>query len=319
MGHRAVRTPSLSDGRIQTVYFAFGSNLHLGQMAKRCPESRYLGRGLLLHHKWQINTRGYANIYDSPGNSVHGLCFLLSQKDEERLDRNEGVNMIPSAYDKEFMDVEVYPTNPTIAGRRVKEVNNVINDPLFKLLSGFESGEKVRALVYVNRNETGHGPPKTEYISRILSGSEDAKLLGVPPLYFEQNVALPMGWEGTESDGVSRRESIEGQRHGGPSETIEVRSSGTERESRMHNSDAEAGRRPRSPRIVDISHPPEVRVQSNLNPEVAVADAMHHRRLEDDIIEGATMDRQLGSERTPHQEITDLPGCGIKQPHPGMP
>ncbi|PVH84415.1 hypothetical protein DL98DRAFT_352815, partial [Cadophora sp. DSE1049] len=172
----------------QTVYFAFGSNLHLSQMSKRCPESRYLGRGFLRDHKWQINTRGYANIIPSQQDCVHGLCFLLSQKDEERLDRNEGVNMVPSAYEKHFRDVEVYPTNPIIVGRRVKEVDEFIRQPSFSPLSGFEAGEIVRALVYINRREIDNGPPKTEYISRISAGVEDAKLLGVPPLYFEQYV-----------------------------------------------------------------------------------------------------------------------------------
>ncbi|KAH6633760.1 hypothetical protein C7974DRAFT_412734 [Boeremia exigua] len=179
--------------RAQTVYFAFGSNLQLGQMASRCPESRYLGRGMLLGYKWQINTRGYANIYESPSDTVEGLCFLLSKADEEKLDRSEGVHMVPSAYEKGSVDVIVYPSSPLIAGRRVHEVNNFIREKSYPSSNSIKGGgEKVKALVYLSHRDIGDGPPKSEYIDRINAGIQDATLLGVPTSYFSRSVLRPL-------------------------------------------------------------------------------------------------------------------------------
>ncbi|CAG8982508.1 hypothetical protein HYALB_00002288 [Hymenoscyphus albidus] len=101
----------------QTLYFAYGSNLHLTQMSHRCPQSRYLGTGTLPNYKWQINIRGYANIVPSPGDYVKGLCYLLSENDEAALDVNEGV---PWAYEKVWMGVECCAGSVRVVGRRVE-------------------------------------------------------------------------------------------------------------------------------------------------------------------------------------------------------
>uniref|UniRef100_A0A0D2Y0V7 gamma-glutamylcyclotransferase n=1 Tax=Fusarium oxysporum (strain Fo5176) TaxID=660025 RepID=A0A0D2Y0V7_FUSOF len=57
------------------LYFAYGSNLWLQQMASRCPESYYVGRAVLLDHRWQINSRGFANVIPCSGYNVHGLVY----------------------------------------------------------------------------------------------------------------------------------------------------------------------------------------------------------------------------------------------------
>jgi len=44
------------------VYFAYGSNMDIGQMGSRCPESEILGAGVLLQHRFVITIRGYATI-----------------------------------------------------------------------------------------------------------------------------------------------------------------------------------------------------------------------------------------------------------------
>ncbi|TGO66710.1 hypothetical protein BELL_0938g00010 [Botrytis elliptica] len=46
----------------QTLYFAYGSNLSLKQMKTRCPDSTYVGTGVLQNYRWIVNQRGYANI-----------------------------------------------------------------------------------------------------------------------------------------------------------------------------------------------------------------------------------------------------------------
>ena len=103
----------------EQLYFAFGSNLHLGQMAKRCPESRFIGTAMLHNHRFQINQRGFANILYSRNDSVEGLLYLLSRTDEERLDRSEGV---PTAYQKHHLTVRVFTAAIAHVGRAVPEL-----------------------------------------------------------------------------------------------------------------------------------------------------------------------------------------------------
>ncbi|KAF7954986.1 uncharacterized protein EAE97_000245 [Botrytis byssoidea] len=54
-------TPALIP-KPQTLYFAYGSNLSHAQMQTRCPDSTYVGMGILQNHRWIVNQRGYANI-----------------------------------------------------------------------------------------------------------------------------------------------------------------------------------------------------------------------------------------------------------------
>ncbi|TKA64306.1 hypothetical protein B0A49_08227 [Cryomyces minteri] len=49
-----------------TLYFGYGSNLWLHQMARRCPDSTYKGIARLDGHRWIINKRGYANVVSVP-------------------------------------------------------------------------------------------------------------------------------------------------------------------------------------------------------------------------------------------------------------
>lgn len=105
--------------RSERFYFAFGSNLHLGQMAKRCPESRYIGTAKLHDYRFQINQRGYANVVSSPGDCVEGLIYLLSLTDEARLDKSEGV---PTAYQKRNLVIELFTAAIDHVGRAVPEL-----------------------------------------------------------------------------------------------------------------------------------------------------------------------------------------------------
>ncbi|XXG94151.1 hypothetical protein Hte_000403 [Hypoxylon texense] len=90
------------------LYFAFGSNMRLQQMAERCPRSSLYARGRLCHYRWQINHRGVANIVKSgPEDVVEGLLFSITRRDEIALDRNEGVAR--GLYNKEYLRVEVEP------------------------------------------------------------------------------------------------------------------------------------------------------------------------------------------------------------------
>lgn len=123
-------------------YFAYGSNLWWQQMQDRCPDSQYIGRGILKGFRWIISTRGYANVVESSSDEVHGVIYKISAQDEENLDISEGVDL--GCYTKEIM----YVTS---------------------------IGQSIECLVYVDPI-TDEGKPKAEYVDRINKGVIDTNL-----------------------------------------------------------------------------------------------------------------------------------------------
>jgi gamma-glutamylcyclotransferase len=194
--------------RPQTLYFAYGSNLSFQQMAVRCPESRYIGRALLPGFRWQINQRGFANIVAEPGSTVEGLCYLLSQRDEARLDKSEGV---PTAYSKKQAEVEMFTASGALVGRKVTEIiaQGIVSRSVqgrslgergslgkFHLQSGPRNaqceksktgrkaeGEVVTALVYMSLAYVVDGPPRNEYVTRMNQAIADGTALGMSVQY----------------------------------------------------------------------------------------------------------------------------------------
>ncbi|KAI0035385.1 hypothetical protein K488DRAFT_83093 [Vararia minispora EC-137] len=161
-----------------TLYFGYGSNLWLEQMAARCPTSVYRGVALIPHWQWIINGRGYANIVTassddtgSPHSIVYGLVFALQPEDEARLDVYEGV--AGGAYEKQRVTALFWPAE----GKT--RVNTSVSVP-----------ESREMLVYVDRKNTQPYLPRTEYIRRMNNGIADAMMLGVPAKYI-QDVMRP--------------------------------------------------------------------------------------------------------------------------------
>jgi len=160
-------------------YFAYGSNLSLTQMARRCPTSTFYALGLLHHYTWVIGPRGYANVISSPPSSsppsssvsspsqkgqedrVYGLLFTLQGTDEALLDRSEGV---PNSYTKHLLDVEIVSLTASASGNK-KEI--------------------AKALVYVDEIRKGTGICKEEYVARMNRGIRDAVEKGMPREYVE--------------------------------------------------------------------------------------------------------------------------------------
>lgn len=170
-----------------TIYFGYGSNLWRHQMTQRCPSSEYLGIARLNDYRWIINERGYANVVqiddkndehsaaireEAPtsqnpyANQVWGLVYTLQPRDESRLDRNEGV---PVAYTKEVMECDFWAV----------EENSSSSLPA----NTSEPPEKVRMLVYINREQKTPSEPKREYVYRMNMGIRDAVKEGVPEGY----------------------------------------------------------------------------------------------------------------------------------------
>lgn len=74
---------------LRHLYFAYGSNLCVRQMARRCPDAADPRPAVLADHDWLINQRGVATVEPLAGNQVHGVLWQISDGDLATLDSAE--------------------------------------------------------------------------------------------------------------------------------------------------------------------------------------------------------------------------------------
>lgn len=74
-----------------TVYFSYGANMDPVHMAEHCPGAIRLGKAILPDHAFGIAAGHYGTVRASPGGSVHGVLWRLTQADEAALDEFEGI------------------------------------------------------------------------------------------------------------------------------------------------------------------------------------------------------------------------------------
>jgi gamma-glutamylcyclotransferase (GGCT)/AIG2-like uncharacterized protein YtfP len=74
------------------LYFAYGANMDLAGMARRCPLSRPLGRARLARHRLLVMAEGYASVAPHPRENVHGVLWDLALRDVRALDQFEDVS-----------------------------------------------------------------------------------------------------------------------------------------------------------------------------------------------------------------------------------
>lgn len=129
--------------RKDTLYIAYGSNLNLPQMARRCPTATVVGTSEIRGYEllFRGGRRGaVATVEPLEDSSVPVLLWKIKPKDEEALDRYEGY---PNFYRKEMMEVEL-------------------------------GGKTVPAMVYVMNDGRGLGAPSDFYLNTILEGYRSA-------------------------------------------------------------------------------------------------------------------------------------------------
>lgn len=184
----ASHAPVTATAATNKYYFAYGSNLHLEQMKRRCPGSKLIGSAKLWHYRWQINERGYANVMEADGHWVEGLVFEINQRDESRLDVNEGVSK--NAYQKCYMTVMLRRAESSLYRRPVSWiVNNGGPAQARQIAAGqrrsvnHDPHWEQNVLVYISPQYIVDSPPKEEYINRINLGIADARVLGVAEDY----------------------------------------------------------------------------------------------------------------------------------------
>ncbi len=128
------------------LYFAYGANMDIADMAKRAPNSRPLGPARLPRHRFIIMKEGYASVVRDPRHAVYGLLWDLTLADLRPLDKFEGVDR--GLYSK-------------------------IDQPVV-----VDGGAK-RALVYVGHSAEP-GRPKAGYLEGIIASARE---LGFPAIY----------------------------------------------------------------------------------------------------------------------------------------
>jgi gamma-glutamylcyclotransferase (GGCT)/AIG2-like uncharacterized protein YtfP len=129
------------------LYFAYGSNMDVVAMARRCPASRSLGPARLARHRFAILQAGYATVVRDPKLTVHGILYDLALADVPALDRYED-----------------------IAGGLYRKVTQ----PVLR-----EKGGPVQALVYIGAGRS-EGRPGPGYMEGVI---EAARAAGLPDSY----------------------------------------------------------------------------------------------------------------------------------------
>jgi phage replication-related protein YjqB (UPF0714/DUF867 family) len=117
-------------------YFAYGSNLCVRQMTRRCPDADDPRPAVLSDHDWLINQRGVATVEPLAGAQVHGVLWQVSDDDLAILDSAEGV---PVRYRRDRLTVHT-------------------------------DGGPSPAWVYIDHRVTP-GPPRPGYLPRIIDGA----------------------------------------------------------------------------------------------------------------------------------------------------
>lgn len=126
----------------ETIYMAYGSNLNLMQMARRCPTAKRLGVAQLEGYDLKFRgDDGHAVATVEPGEgTVPVLLWKIGPIDEHRLNIYEGW---PKLYRKETLGIEL-------------------------------DGQTMEAMVYIMNEGHPLGAPSPYYLNIIAEGYEDA-------------------------------------------------------------------------------------------------------------------------------------------------
>jgi hypothetical protein len=128
------------------LHFAYGSNMSVPLMRRRCPAARLEGRAVLPGHRFIIMRNGYASIAAAPGGCVHGLLWRLTPRDVAVLNAYENID-----------------------GGLYRAVTLSVAAP---------RGRRA-ARVYAGRDQT-RGRPRPGYLDIVTRAARDA---GFPPHY----------------------------------------------------------------------------------------------------------------------------------------
>ena len=124
------------------LYFAYGSNMDVEAMARRCPRAKPIGPARLARHRHAIMREGWLTATRDPKGDVYGVLWDVGLADMRALDQYERV----------------------ASGLYAKTQQPVIG----------ERGAK-QALVYFGAN-VGPGVAAADYIAGVLAAARNWKL-----------------------------------------------------------------------------------------------------------------------------------------------
>lgn len=73
---------------MENLYFAYGANMHPGQMQCRCPAAQ--AKGAFMLREWQLKFYRHATIESKLGAECAGVLWSLTPECEQALDQFEG-------------------------------------------------------------------------------------------------------------------------------------------------------------------------------------------------------------------------------------
>ena len=138
------------------LYIAYGSNLHLEQMAYRCPDAKVVCKGIIEDYTLVFRgskTGAYATIIPKKGDHVPVVVWRISERDEKSLDIYEG---FPRFYYKKNLDVTL------------------------------DYGDCLEAMAYIMFDEAKPGIPSMRYLETCSQGYLDN---GLDMTKFEEFIA----------------------------------------------------------------------------------------------------------------------------------
>ena len=144
---------------METLYFAYGSNINLNQMAVRCPDAKVVEPAVLENYELLFrgngSSFGVATIAPKEGSQVQGLLWKITPYCEMSLDIYEGY---PRLYEKQAITLCT------------------------------KSGKQVQAMVYVMTHEWKRIPttPVPSYYTGILVGFQQN---GLPEQALEDSLS----------------------------------------------------------------------------------------------------------------------------------
>ena len=145
-------------------YIAYGSNLNVNQMKRRCPTARVVGTGFIKDYELLFKgskTGGYLTIEKAEGKSLPVAIWKVTETDEQALDRYEGY---PTFYYKADMEINI---------------------------KGIKTGKNYQkqAFVYIMHEDREIGMPSKFYVMTCLEGY---KTFGFSPKYLEEALIKSM-------------------------------------------------------------------------------------------------------------------------------
>lgn len=127
------------------IYAAYGSNMHIEQMKRRCPKAKVIGNGELLGYKltFRGGRTGVANVERSSRKRVPIVLWAITEECERALDRYEGY---PTLYTKEVISVRTAAGEQTamlyVMSKQYEDMPAMPSEHYFEIIrQGYQDNE----------------------------------------------------------------------------------------------------------------------------------------------------------------------------------